>query len=338
MTSTTFTELHEAGIIPDLGFAAIPLQLSPYKVGQEAIDYLNALEHRSYASTFLSDDKSLTRIASTLRGVPEKHASLAGHPDEEVAAAFFWSRHRWSLDRHDLYDITLRALGVADNRGVLWTPLLDAIACSISLNLLAKEGVQTSVEMQAGRVLQWLQAHDSSEAAEQLGQFSSCLMLRCVARSSHLTPGLVHDIISEASLLGSMPERLLLRDLATNAMIPTDGRGVVTSHLVDGITMRRQRRDSHLPRVLHFLESLAIALTRGFVVTPRQAFSLIRRYSTLGKCMDADQLAALRELSVLAVRSIGGRVSPKTLKRLLASTDADCRYLGLELLSELPVQ
>ena len=75
MTSP-FAELHEDGNVVDPPFTAIPLQLSPYRPGQDAIDYLNDLEHRSYASTFLSVDKSLARIASTLRGVPEKHASL----------------------------------------------------------------------------------------------------------------------------------------------------------------------------------------------------------------------------------------------------------------------
>jgi hypothetical protein len=337
MTST-FTELHNGEIVGDAPLAAIPLQLSPYRPGQDAIDYLNDIEHRSYASAYLSVDTSLARIASTLRGIPEKHASLAGHPDEEVAAEFFWSRHRWSLDRHDLYWITLRALGVADNRGVLWTPLLDAIAGPISLNLLANEGVQTSVEMQAGRVLEWLKAHDSSEAAEQLAQFSSCLMLRCVARSSHLTPGLVHYIISKASRLRSMPEQLLLRDLATNAMIPTVSRSLVASHLVKAITIHRHTGGGDWIGLLHFVESLAIALTRDFVVTPRQASSLIRWYSAPGKCMHTEQLATLRRLLVLAMRSIGGRLPPKTVKRLLTSSDADSRYLGLELLAELRVQ
>jgi hypothetical protein len=54
--------------------------------------------------------------------------------------------------------------------------------------------------------------------------------------------------------------------------------------------------------------------------------------------MHTEQLATLRRLLVLAMRSIGGRLPPKTVKRLLASSDADSRYLGLELLAELRVQ
>src|SRR6185437_327014 len=142
-----------------------------FRPGPAGIDYLNKAQHRSRASTFLPVDESLARIASPVRAGRQKLASLAGHPDEEVAAAFFSSKHRWSLDRHDRYRLTVRALNVADNRGVLWTPLLDGIAGLTSRKLLAEEGLQTAVELQGARVLQWLQTHDSPEAAEQLAQF-----------------------------------------------------------------------------------------------------------------------------------------------------------------------
>lgn len=148
---------------------------------------------RPYASSFAPVDtppdqlqELLVRISTEHAPAPEVLQSWVEHPDERVTDALFRQRKlaRALSDEQRLF-LVARATSSADERGVLWTPLLDTISFAFITYQLRTQAIRISIPSFEERIRalgRWLRTRADRDDVVDLMRFRSPQVGDAVAR------------------------------------------------------------------------------------------------------------------------------------------------------------
>lgn len=306
--------------VPVISNIQFQFTLCPRRASAGAIRAANRRRARSGASTSMnhaSADVEIARIRAQRSASKERVRSWLSHPDERVVVAVIASHHR--LPHSWIDSIGNQALLDADRRGLLWTPIIDRIACF--------DSGFTSVLIERATALASAVADcPDARVLSSVLRFRAPILLAAVtAVSTQLTPRL---------LRGVPKYRAVEKAFVTNVRLSATCRLAVGKWIVSQIVRRRLGRKSELP---FHVQCLAALVACGHGALPTSGLNvLVKRLQTLRHMLPPAECALLEQIVVDCVASRREELHPDVLQPLLTSCSQGLRFAALDLFSDWP--